>query len=310
MKFGVQADQETKLAGSGGSDFVRYLKTNGEYRLRFLEEYPEGFTSYWEHFSNEFKCGYPCTREKDCPGCNVESEKEARPTRRLLVNAYLVSAPEKDNKGVGYSGLWKFPAASVEPTIKRAKDSKGTVLDRDFTVIRYEDNNRVNYDVEREDPEEFDSSKHPPAADHEEVLQESFEYRWDPAHREEKKAEQEKRKADRDSKAKTEEVEQDHAAEPEPETPYELLSKEERAAKDKAEKPAAKPRGKKLALVPDEPEEDEEDNIQLTPNQVRKMSVSELKKFYRKAGLDLIDSEDQKELADHFLEEMMGSPVS
>jgi hypothetical protein len=298
MKFGLQADQETKLAGTGGADFVKYLRENGEYRFRFLEEYPKGWTSFWEHFSNEYKCGYPCTRTPDCPGCNVDSEKEAKPTRRILTNAFLVSAPQKDNKGVGYASLWKLPAASVEPSIKRCKDSKDTVLDRDFTIVRYEES-QVKYDVEREDPEEFDASKYT-LKDHEQALQEAFDFRWDPEVRAAKQAEFEARKDDKAKKAAAEEVEVEH--EEEPEVPYELKSAEERKAIDEAKTKA----GRRLTVVNDEPEPEE--SISVTPNQIRKASVAELRKIYKAAGVDWIDSDSQKELAEHLLTEL-GAPV-
>lgn len=171
MQFGVKQGEAPAYdpdAGASGS-YIKYFKDN-ETRLRFLEETVE-WTEVWMHFSQSKSRDYPCTGVRStCPGCNHENQREAKASKRYIVNAL---APK-----TGYVDLWKIPA-SIFDDFDRQYQLSGTVQDRDFTVIKFLKEGRTNYSTDKEDKDGLDLTEYRALMkDHQEALAEAFREVW------------------------------------------------------------------------------------------------------------------------------------
>ena len=171
MKFGVKQGEEPaydpEAAGTAGS-FIKYFK-DGKTTLIFLEEINQ-WTSVWMHFNQTKNRDYPCTDDKPtCPGHNSENEREARASRRYIVNALNVET--------GYVDLWKIPYSIIDDLLRQS-DKFGTIKDRPYTIYR-EDKPKTTYSIDREEPMEIDRSEYTPLMkDHQEALAEAFREVW------------------------------------------------------------------------------------------------------------------------------------
>lgn len=285
--FGVKTADDTD-SGSSGGDWIHRFAKPGTYRLRFLEEF-EDWTVYWEHFSADKKTTYPCTantvaEKKSCKGCTSPSEKEAKPSKKFLVNAVQITGKDDEQ---GYAHLWKMPHHSLKAAFELNRDKYSTLTDRDYLIIRTDDGSGVSYMLDREDKQPMDLSVYA-KQDHQAALMQEYQEAWDPEARQAKEDRREAAKNKRDEAPK-EEPEAKPAVEEE--VPDALLSAEERAAK------AAKP---KLSLAK-EPEPEPEEEVEITPSSIRGMKAEGILALFEQAGLDLpegIDKSDQFVLAE------------
>lgn len=278
MKFGVRADQDT--GASSGGDWIQYIRKNGEMTFRFLEDWPV-WTIYWEHFSQDKMLGYPCTGDRaTCPGCTSPNEREARPTKRLLVNAVPITGDR-----AGRASLWKFAGGLKEALERfRAKSPHNTLTDRPYTIIRSEGSTgRVQYDIDREDVEPFDASKFE-LKNHQEALSRAWAEANDPEKTAQVMADREARK---NASQQVEEAKDDG----DPLDVFRTEAQKERAQELKEQEPKSE---RRLSVV----ENDQEEERSLTPSAIRRMSLDDLKELYRFSGLDAPESTDRREVAE------------
>ena len=173
LKFGVKVadapEVDPQENAGGGGIYIKYFK-DGVTTLRIAEEH-SSWTRCWMHFSQSKKIEYPCTGEREtCPGHNSYDEREAKASLRFITNAI--------NRETGYMDLYKIPS-SIEGDFARQADKYGTLLDRDYEVIREKNDRGTSYSIDRLDPEDFDFSEHTPfLRDHQEALEQAFRDVW------------------------------------------------------------------------------------------------------------------------------------
>lgn len=172
MQFGVKQGEAPAYdpeSGGGGGSYIKYFKDK-ETRLRFLEPVHE-WTEVWMHFSQSKSRDYPCTGVKSsCPGCNHENEKEAKASKRYIVNAVNITS--------GYVDLWKIPVSIIEDFL-RLEAADGSISKRDYTVLKFIKDNGTKYSVDKEDRDDLDLTQYSGLMkDHQEALAEAFREVW------------------------------------------------------------------------------------------------------------------------------------
>jgi len=124
-----------------GNSYIRNLK-GGETTVRFLEECDE-WVMYREHYSEEGK-SFPCTNERNtCPGCTHPLEKVSRSSRRYGANVLI--KPQDTHVVI------RLPVTAVNRLEARSERNNGTILDRDYSIIRFGEGLDTDYDVENGD---------------------------------------------------------------------------------------------------------------------------------------------------------------
>lgn len=177
LTFGVKkADEPEYIPGEDGEfkPYLMYFK-EGTTRLRFLEE-PDKWTMVWMHFNAAKKRDYPCTGERDtCPGCNSEDEREAKASKRYLVNARFYDEGQEEYK---YTNVYKIPVSIIDD-LDRSMVKRGTLMDRDYEIIRYKRDGQTKYSIDQCDksPFDFDASKEDMKS-HQELLADAFREVW------------------------------------------------------------------------------------------------------------------------------------
>lgn len=172
MQFGIKQGEAPAYdpeSGTGGGSYIKYFKDN-ETRLRFLEPVHE-WTEIWMHFSQSKSRDYPCTGVKStCPGCNHENEKEAKANKRYIVNALGVKS--------GYVDLWKIPVSIIDDFL-RYEANDGSIMNRDYTVLKFQKDGGTKYSVDKEDRDGLDLTEHSKLMkDHQEALADAFREVW------------------------------------------------------------------------------------------------------------------------------------
>lgn len=172
LQFGVKvadAPDLDPIASDGGGRYINYFK-DGVTTIRILEELGS-WTKVWMHFNQSKKIEYPCTGDREtCPGHNSEDQRESKASLRYIVNAL--------DRNTGYVNLYKIPS-SIEPDFERQSAKFGTLLDRDYEVIREKSERGTSYSIDRCDPDDLDISEHMQyVKDHGPALQEAFIDVW------------------------------------------------------------------------------------------------------------------------------------
>lgn len=263
MVFGAKVKDapSAMLSGGGGEGTERWIKyfQKGETTIHFLEELDE-WTVYYEHFHQSKSRAFPCTGDrKSCPGCTSENEKESRASKRYLVNAL------KD----GYVDLYKIPASLWDDLNRFADKDGGTIMARDFTVVRYEKDNGVGYSIDREDKVQVDVRLHRDnMQDHQEALGAAYAQVWGGLPGDN----------------------QERAERPAPSRLRSAVVEEENE-----EDPPSKPE----QVTAQEPAQEEE--VELTEEQLRAMGQDELVSLYAMCGIDLPADTSMRSLQDHLI---------
>lgn len=134
MSFGTRT-KDVKDTPQG--TYLRSFRP-GETTVRFCEEVQEWIT-FWEHFNSDNK-SYPCTGDRSaCPGCNSADAKEQKASRRF---ASTIRTPEGDFQAV------RIPASVQKKMVTRSERNNGTILNRDYVIIREGQGLDTEYDVE------------------------------------------------------------------------------------------------------------------------------------------------------------------
>lgn len=123
-KFGqTAAEYESNRSENDGEVWLKGFK-EGETRVRFLQP-----THVWptarEHYS-EGPGYFPCSEESDCPGCTDPSKRVQNRSRKYFVN----TLDERGRVSVHKMG------SRLYKTVKSREQRTGTILDRDYTIIR------------------------------------------------------------------------------------------------------------------------------------------------------------------------------
>jgi hypothetical protein len=134
-KTGSLKKLKETLAKGGNGTFIKYIPKNGELNVRFIQE-PEEWVSYSEHYDMVLKASFPCSGERDCPGC-VSGERKSS---RYLAN--VVNLDDKDQ--VIPLQLPKDLANRL--VIKYEK--WGSVTDRDIELSRSGEGLDTTYDLD------------------------------------------------------------------------------------------------------------------------------------------------------------------
>jgi hypothetical protein len=155
---------------SGQGDWIKNLQDGKDLRVRFLKD-PEQWKKYREHYSAETKF-FPCSGDK-CPGCNSDSEQLRKSSRRYVATVLDV----KEAKVIAL----KLPVDLANRLIGKADRNGGTLLTRDYTLIRTGKGLDTVYDVEQEDKTEVDVTRYlADAPDIEEMLVQAYEDAFGP----------------------------------------------------------------------------------------------------------------------------------
>lgn len=139
MQFGTSKKAADANEGSGN-----YLRSfpRGETTVRFLEE-PDDWNAYREHYTLEGK-SFPCTgNRKACPGCLHPNEKVSKSSRKYATQVYNV----KTEKVLPY----KIPVTLADRLAVRAERNGGTLLSRDYVILKTGTGLDTEYDVDQED---------------------------------------------------------------------------------------------------------------------------------------------------------------
>lgn len=167
MGFGSKAGENVRddiKRSSGQGNFMKNVQDGKDLRVRFLQD-PEDWYKFREHYSEETKF-FPCTQDDACPGCNSDSEKLKKSSRRYAASVLDV----KEGKVI----CLKMPVDLANRVTSKCDRNGGTLLDRDYTLIRTGKGLDTTYDVEAEDKTVIDVSRYE-KIDPEPLLVESFE---------------------------------------------------------------------------------------------------------------------------------------
>ena len=142
MPFGKKASQYEKERGDENEVWIKGFR-DGETRVRFLMV-PDDMITYREHYA-EAPIGYfPCSEEKDCVGCQDDSQQVRQRTRRFATLAL---------NDRGQQQVYKV-GSRVHRSLK-SKEQRlqttggGSITDRDYVVVRSGKNfNDISYDIE------------------------------------------------------------------------------------------------------------------------------------------------------------------
>jgi hypothetical protein len=243
MRFGTKKRdvQESEF----NDKYLRNFK-NGETKVRFLEE-PEEWILYQEHFTRD-RQSFPCTMDTtSCPGCISEDEQMQRRSRKYGTHLLLV----EPNIVLPF----KISITLASRLTARAERNNGTIVNRDYLILRSGEGLRTEYDVDADEkyPLDTDALLTKATASIEEILQDMFTQVWgDP--------DQYKPKDEYRPKAKLSSV-----SKQDDDVPDALKLKHEREGMD--------------VYVP--PADDE-----ITEAQIRAMTRSQLIALWKKAGWD------------------------
>jgi hypothetical protein len=169
LKFGRRVGEAgiTNQSAATG-DWPKSLR-KGETRVRFLSEISD-WNEYWEHFDDTVKF-FPCTGDKStCPGCTSPVERTAKASKRYL-------APVLDPKTGKVWGL-KMGIDLANRMSLRSDRNNGTVVNRDYTLIRTGDGLDTEYDVEQEEIVAINLDVYRESIDMDELLMTQFLAAW------------------------------------------------------------------------------------------------------------------------------------
>ncbi len=165
MKFGRRAAEAPER--DSNNTFIRRLK-KGDNRVRILQEIDD-WIEYYEHFNPE-GFSFPCTGERStCPGCTSNNDRMKKASRRYATNALRN----------GYVEVIQIPSTLKDRLVTRSERNGGTLLDRDFTLIKSGDMLETEYDYDQEPKSQLDLSMYAPQMhDIEALLRQQFREAW------------------------------------------------------------------------------------------------------------------------------------
>lgn len=153
---------------SGNRTWIKSIPTD-DITVRFLTE-PDDWFAYREHYSPDVHF-FPCIgKDNECPGCESDSEKVQRSSRRYLANVLDVET--------GQVIPLKLPLDLANRLVARYERNGDTLTNRDYTLHRMGKGLDTTYDVTPEDKTPLDISKYE-THDLEKALIEQYEDAFD-----------------------------------------------------------------------------------------------------------------------------------
>ena len=141
MEFG-QKKKDIVEAG----DYLRNFP-KGETLCRFLYE-QDDWDGFREHYTNDNK-SFPCTRDRNtCPGCIDPDDKVNRAGRKYATQVYLVKTQKVT--------AMRIPVSLSDRLAIRAERNGGTLLTRDFVVLKSGSGLDTEYDADSEEKYDLD----------------------------------------------------------------------------------------------------------------------------------------------------------
>lgn len=162
-KRGDASDVDSNLT------YLRGFKT-GNTTVRFLQEMEE-WDKYREHYTLDGKM-FPCIKtEGTCPGCTSNNEKVSKSSRKYATNVFLVDT--------GQVLPFKIPITLAKLLENRADRNGGTLLNRDYVVMRSGSGMDTSYDVDTDEKYVIDvAEKLKDASDIGAILEAAFVEQW------------------------------------------------------------------------------------------------------------------------------------
>jgi hypothetical protein len=137
MQFGVRKADAPEQSGNYLRNFQK-----GETLVRFLAEVDD-WQLFHEHFNAQGR-SFPCTNDKDtCPGCTSSNEKMRERKRKYAALLWNV----KKDVVLPY----RIPVSLSDRMSARSERNGGTILSRDFVVLKSGSGMDTEYDVDQED---------------------------------------------------------------------------------------------------------------------------------------------------------------
>lgn len=221
---------------SGGGNNIWSVKADDDMQVRFLTEPDEwfGFQEYWD---DENKGFVPVAEGEEIP-------EEARLSLRYLASAVKLD----DNRVIAV----KMPKTLTNKLLTRY-DKYGTIMDRDYDLIRSGKGLDTEYDVANEGPSKFNYKKYKPLN-----LLSLLEAEWESAH--------------------------GIVSDDEDEEPRPKKKKPKKKAKKKKNK-GKKGRKRGVPVVEEDDEEDEYEGDYYEEDELKKTGVPELRAIAKDFGI-------------------------
>lgn len=140
--------RSASAGGRSGRSAQLFLKSDSSVKVRFLQEPTEGFMQFLEHYDEERKAFVPAI--DDDPLDNHPNERTRRASKRWLANVLNVED--------GRVSIVKLNQDQVNRLLSRYA-RYGTLLDRNYELIRNGSGRDSRYDVDSDDPTQMDVSR-------------------------------------------------------------------------------------------------------------------------------------------------------
>jgi hypothetical protein len=166
MQFGQRRGDVNEVDSEG--KYLRNFK-KGEVKVRFLEE-----TDDWTRFYEHYKGGksFPCTQDTlTCPGCMDDDDDVSRRSRKYGTNLWLVDV----DKVIPF----RIPVSLATLMDNRADRNGGSILTRDYVIMRTGKGLDTVYDADSDERYDVDTDKLLlQGIDINEILQASYDEVW------------------------------------------------------------------------------------------------------------------------------------
>ena len=266
MKFSTLRKDSRHVASSGSGIYLRRFK-DGETRVRFLDEM-DVWHEYYEHRNLEGH-SFPCTTDRDtCPGCTHPDEKVSRAGRRYATNVLWVD--------LGQVLPCVIPVTLANKLENRAERNEGSVTNRDYVVIRKGSGLDTEYDADSDEKYKVDLDKYrAQGADIEAVLEAMYEDVWgtEPQDKPKPRAKETK------------------------EEPRRAIRETSKREEEQDDLPPSKPQAQSESAG------SEGDDVEITEDELKAMSLFQLMSLATKAGIDFPDESSKPELLNLILAE-------
>lgn len=150
QKSGSLKNLKKSLAKGGGKGFIKFIPKNGSMNVRFIEE-PENWVNYVEHYDQVARKSFPCSGERDCPGCVSGERKSSR---------YLANVVDLDDQQQRVVPLQMPKDLANRLVVKYEK--WGSITDRDVELSRSGEGLDTVYDLDASVPDRKRIDKYQP----------------------------------------------------------------------------------------------------------------------------------------------------
>lgn len=149
--------EDLKKPTGGNAGWLRNIRAGKDLRVRFLQN-PDEWLEYREHYSQGTGF-FPCGGDADfCGGCASLDDKLAKSSLKYI--AQVLIQHEEGAKDIGEVRALKIPRTLANKLVARAERNGGTLLNRDYTLIRVGSGFDTEYDVESEDKSPVDLGRY------------------------------------------------------------------------------------------------------------------------------------------------------